>query len=101
MTKFLRRVAAAAVAAGTALAAVAIATSAVSHAGCDPNWSRNVWTGECRKPPPPPDWWTVRPAYAPPYAPADVPPPPPPPPWAQHMQPKWDEGSQQWFWAGI
>jgi hypothetical protein len=68
---------------------------------CDPNWSRNVWTNECKPPPPPPAWWTPRPAYAPPYAPLDVPPPPPPPPWAQQLHPIWDEGGQHWVWIGI
>jgi hypothetical protein len=101
MTRFLRQMAATIVVAAVPLTALAIATSSVSSAGCDPRWSRNVWTGECHKPPPPPDWWVERPAYAPPYAPLDVPPPPPPPPWAQRMQPKWDEGSQKWYWAGI
>ncbi len=118
MTRFLRPLAAVTVVAALPLTALAIATSAVGSADpkcdpqvashcesssprCDLNWSRNVWTGECHKPPPPPDWWVERPAYAPPYAPLDVPPPPPPPPWAQRMEPKWDEGSQNWYWAGI
>jgi len=101
MTRFLRRLAAATVAAGAPLAAVAIATSPVSSAGCDPNWSHNPLTGECHPQPPLPDWYNIRPAYAPPYAPVDVPPPPPPPPWAQRMQPRWDQGSQNWYWAGI
>src|ERR1700742_4164617 len=118
MTRFLRRVAAAA-AAVAPLAGAAIATSAVTAAApgdnaahcdlrvysqcvssaphCDPNWSNEVWTGKCHPPPGVPDWYVVRPAYAPPYAPVDVPPPPPPPPGAQHMQPRWDEGSQRWF----
>ena len=112
MTRFLRHLAAAVVAAAIPLSLAAVATSPVSSAQCDltqlqcakpcdPNWSRNVWTGDCHKPPAPPDWWAVRPDYAPPYAPADVPPPPPPPPWAQKMQPRWDEGGQHWIWAGI
>jgi hypothetical protein len=112
MTRFLRRLAAATAAAAVSLAAIAVATSPSSSAQCDlmqlhcvkkcdPNWSRNVWTGECHPQPAMPDWYTVRPAYAPPYAPVDVPPPPPPPPWAQHMQPRWDEGSQHWYWAGV
>lgn len=116
MTRFLRRLAIAVVTASTPMATVAVGTGAASPAKCDPsvpshcvsssphcdvNWSRNVWTGECHPQPAPPDWYSVRPAYAPPYAPLDVPPPPPPPPWAQHMQPRWDEGSQKWFWAGI
>ena len=48
-----------------------------------PHWSRNVWTNECKPGPAPPAWYVTRPAYAPPYAPVDVPPPPPPPPWAE------------------
>jgi hypothetical protein len=101
MTRFLHRLAVAIAAASLPLAVAAVATSAVSSAGCDANWSRNVWTGECHPQPGLPDWYVIRPAYAPPYAPVDVPPPPPPPPWAQRMQPRWDEGSQHWFWGGI
>jgi hypothetical protein len=121
MTGFLGRLAAAVVAGAIPLAAAAVATSAVTVAApgvsspqcdpsvyshcvtsgplCDLNWSRNVWTGECHPQPAVPDWYVVRPAYAPPYAPVDVPPPPPPPPWAQGMHPNWDEGSQQWVWV--
>ncbi len=47
MTRFLRRLAITVAAASIPLAAVAVATSAVSSADCDPNWSRNVWTNEC------------------------------------------------------
>jgi hypothetical protein len=118
MTGFLRRLSAAIAVASIPLAA-AVATSPVSSAGpykcdqsdyrhcvsnspqCDLNWARNVWTGECHPEPAVPDWYTVRPPYAPPYAPLDVPPPPPPPPWAGQMQPRWDEGGQHWIWAGI
>jgi hypothetical protein len=99
MTRFLRRLAIASAVASIPLAAAAVATSAVSSADCDPAWSHNVWTGECHPQPAVPDWYTVRPAYAPPYAPVDVPPPPPPPPWAQQMHPNWDEGSRQWVWV--
>ena len=99
MTGFLRRLAIAGAVASLPLAAAAVATSAVSSAACDPNWAHNVWTGECHPQPAMPDWYVVRPAYAPPYAPVDVPPPPPPPPWAQQLQPRWDEGSQQWVWV--
>ena len=121
MTRFLRCMAAAVAVATIPLGAAAVATSAVTVAApgvsspqcdpnvwthcmtsspqCDLNWSRNVWTNECKPPPAPPAWWTPRPAYAPPYAPADVPPPPPPPPWAQQQHPIWDEGSQQWVWV--
>jgi hypothetical protein len=123
MTRFLRRLAVTIAAASLPLAAAAVATSAVTVAApgvtsprcdpivtkqcvssapkCDLNWSRNVWTGECHPQPAMPDWYVVRPAYAPPYAPVDVPPPPPPPPWAGQMQPRWDEGGQHWVWAGI
>ena len=122
MTGFLGRLAIASAVASIPLAAAAVATSAVSSSArsqfaavrpdrvdtlrdqlrhCDPNWSRNVWTGECHPQPAVPDWYVVRPAYAPPYAPVDVPPPPPPPPWAQQLQPRWDEGSQQWVWVRI
>jgi hypothetical protein len=123
MTRFHRHLAATIAVASIPLAAAAVATSAVTVAAprvtspqcdqsdyrhcvssaphCDPLWSRNVWTGECHPQPALPDWYVVRPAYAPPYAPVDVPPPPPPPPWATHMQPRWDEGSQHWFWAGV
>jgi hypothetical protein len=101
MTRFVRRLAVAIAAAAFPLAAAAVATSPVSSAGCDPAWSRNVWTNECKPPPAPPAWYVTRPVYAPPYAPVDVPPPPPPPPWAGQMQPRWDEGGQHWIWAGI
>lgn len=112
MTRFLRRLAIAGAVALSPLAALTVATSPVSSAQCDltqlqcakqcdPNWSQNAWTGECHPQPPVPDWYIVRPAYAPPYAPVDVPPPPPPPPWAGQMQPRWDEGGQHWIWAGI
>jgi hypothetical protein len=118
MTKFVRHLAAVIAVASFPLAAAAVALAApgVSSPQCDPtvyshcvtsspqcdlNWSRNVWTHECKPGPPPPAWYVTRPAYAPPYAPVDVPPPPPPPPWADHMQPRWDEGGQHWVWAGI
>lgn len=101
MTRFFRRLAAAVAVAAIPLAAAAVATSAVSSAVCDPNWSHNVWTNECKPPPAPPAWWTPRPAYAPPFAPLDVPPPPPPPPWAQQQHPIWDGGSRQWVWVGF
>ncbi|MDT7721130.1 MAG: hypothetical protein QOE94_2141, partial [Mycobacterium sp.] len=51
MTGFLRRLAIAGAVASIPLAAAAVATSAVSSAGCDPAWSRNVWTGECHPQP--------------------------------------------------
>jgi hypothetical protein len=101
MTRFVRRLATAIAVASIPFAAGTIATPAVSSAQCDPNWSRNVWTNECKPGPAPPAWWTARPAYAPPYAPVDVPPPPPPPPWAQQLHPIWDEGGQHWVWVGI
>jgi hypothetical protein len=101
MTRFLRHLATTATVASIPLAAVSVATSAVSSAACDPNWSRNVWTNECHPPPALPDWYVVRPDYAPPYAPVDVPPPPPPPAWAQQLQPRWDEGGQHWVWTRL
>jgi hypothetical protein len=116
MTGFLRTLTTAVAVASIPAATVAVATATADPAKCDqtetahcvsskphcdPNFSRNVWTGECHPQPAAPDWYVVRPPYAPPYAPVDVPPPPPPPPWAQHMQPRWDEGSQRWFWAGV
>ena len=101
MTRFVRRLAATIAVALVPLAAVTVATPAISSAECDPNWSRNVWTNECKPPPAPPVWWTPRPAYGPPYAPEWIPPPPPPPPWAQQLHPVWDEGSLQWVWIRI
>jgi hypothetical protein len=100
------------------MADVAVAAPGVNSAQCDPsvythcvtsspqcdrNWSRNVWTNECKPPPPVPDWYIPKPAWAPSYAPADIPPPPPPPPWAQALQlrPIWDGGSRQWVWIRI
>jgi hypothetical protein len=87
------------------LAAVMVAAPGVSSAQCDPNWSRNVWTNECKPPPPVPDWYVPKPAYVPSFAPADIPPPPPPPPWAQlpqmQLRPVWDGGKGQWVWIGI
>ena len=98
MTGFLGRLAIASTVVSIPLAAAAVATSAVTVAApgvsspqCDPT----VYTHCAGRPRP------VRPAYAPPYAPVDVPPPPPPPPWAQQLQPRWDEGSQQWVWVRI
>jgi hypothetical protein len=101
MTRFVRRLAAAIAVPLLPLAAVTVAAPGVSSAQCDPNWSRNVWTNECKPPPAPPVWWTPRPAYAPPYAPEWISPPPPPPPWAQQLHPVWDEGSLQWVWIRI
>jgi hypothetical protein len=73
-----------------------------SSAQCDHNWSRNVWTNECKPPPPVPDWYIPKPAYVPSFAPADIPPPPPPPPWAQGwLRPVWDGGKGQWVWIGV
>jgi hypothetical protein len=52
-----------------------------------------------------PDWYIPKPAYAPSYAPADIPPPPPPPPWAQlpqlQLHPVWVSGKGQWVWVGF
>jgi hypothetical protein len=101
MTRFVCRLAAGAAVALVPMAAVTVAMSGVSSAQCDPNWSRNVWTNECKPPPPPPSWWKPPPPYAPIYAPQWVPPLPPPPmtPWPFH--PVWDQGHQQWVWVGI
>jgi hypothetical protein len=104
MTRFARRLVAYVVAlAFVPIAAVTVAVPGVSSAQCDPNWSRDVWTNECKPPPPPPAWYVPKPAYAPEFAPADIPPPPPPPPWAQQLQlrPVWDGGKSQWVWIGI
>ena len=111
MTRFVRRLAATIATAAIPLAALAVATSPVSSAQCDPhlwhctkqcdpNWSRNVWTNECKPPPPVPEWWTPRPAYAPPFAPEWIPPPPPAPPWAPGDVPAWNGGLQQWVFIG-
>jgi hypothetical protein len=87
------------------MAAVMVAAPGISSAQCDPNWSHNVWTNECKPPPPVPDWYIPKPAYVPSFAPADIPPPPPPPPWAQlpqmQLRPVWDGGKGQWVWIGI
>jgi hypothetical protein len=83
------------------IAAVTVATPAISSAQCDPNWSRNVWTNECKPPPPLPSWYNPPPQYAPPFAPQSVPPPPSPLPFAPSVNPVWDPGHQQWgTWAG-
>jgi hypothetical protein len=76
MTRFVRRLAADVAVTLVPMAAVMVATPGVASAQCDPNWSRNVWTNECRPLPPPPSWWTAPPSYAPMYAPQWVPPPP-------------------------
>lgn len=101
MTKFLRRMVGDVAVVLIAMAAVAVATPGISAAQCDPNWSRDVWTNECKPPPPPPPWWTPPPVYAPIFAPQSIPPPPAPPasPWP--VRPVWDEGHQQWVWIGI
>jgi hypothetical protein len=106
MTRFTRRLVADVVAvAFVPIAAVTVSAPGVSSAQCDPNWSRNVWTNECKPPPPVPDWYVPKPAYVPSFAPADIPPPPPPPPWAQlpqmQLRPVWDGGKGQWVWIGI
>jgi len=99
MKMSIRRLAAKVVVAVVPMAAVTVATPGVSSAQCDPNWSHNPATNECKPPPPPPAWWKPPPPYAPMYAPQWVPPPPPRPPWAPPSAvPKWDGGHQQWFW---
>ena len=68
---------------------------------CDPTWSRNPTTGECKLPPPVPEWYHAPPTWAPPYAPPDVEPPPPPPSWAPSVNPVWDPRFKAWgIWAG-
>jgi hypothetical protein len=100
MRWFVRRLAVVVAVALVPMAAVTVATPGVSSAQCDPNWSRNVWTNEC-KPPPPPSWYQPPPAYAQSFAQLWVPPPPPAPPWAPSAVPAWDKGHQQWgVWAG-
>ncbi|OBF92178.1 hypothetical protein A5791_14450 [Mycobacterium sp. 852002-51163_SCH5372311] len=101
MTRFVRRLAAGVAVALVPMAPVTVAAAGVASAECDPNWSHNPVTNECKPPPPPPDWWTPPPEYAPMYAPPSAPPPPPPPPWAQSLRPVWDGGHQQWVWVGI
>ena len=99
MRRFVRRLPAIVAVALVSLAAVTVATPGVSLAQCETNWSRNVWTNECKLPPPP--WYKPPPPYAPPFAPEGVPPPPPPPPWAPSVNPVWDPGHQAWgIWAG-
>ena len=101
MTRFLCRLAADVVAVALlAMAAVTVATPGISSAQCDPNWSRNVWTNECKPPTPMPEWYIPRPAYAPPFAPTWIPPPPPAPPWHPGDIPVWNEGLQQWVFVG-
>ncbi|BCQ08607.1 hypothetical protein [Mycobacterium heckeshornense] len=99
MRWFVRRLAAVVALMLAPTAAVMIATPGVSSAQCDRNWSRNVWTGECKPPPPVPAWYQAPPPYAPPFAPPDVPPPPPQPQWAPSVG--WDPGHQAWgIWEG-
>ncbi|PIJ30028.1 hypothetical protein BMW24_022580, partial [Mycobacterium heckeshornense] len=66
MRWFVRRLAAVVALMLAPTAAVMIATPGVSSAQCDRNWSRNVWTGECKPPPPVPAWYQAPPPYAPP-----------------------------------
>ncbi len=101
MTRFVRRLVVSVAVVLSAMAAAMVATPGVSWAYCDPNFSRNVWTNQCKPPTPPPDWYVSKPAYVPAFAPADIPPPPPPPPWAQQLRPVWDGGHGQWVWIGI
>jgi hypothetical protein len=99
MTWFVRRLAAVVALVSVPAVVVIVATPAVSSAQCDRNFSRNVWTGECKPPPPVPAWYQPPPAYAPPFAPPDVPAPPPQPQGAPSVG--WDPGHQQWgIWEG-
>lgn len=101
MRWFVRRLAAVVAVALVPMVAVTVATPAVNSAQCPTNWSRNVWTNECKPPPPPPSWYQPPPPYAQPFAPQDVPPPPSPPPWSPSLNPVWDPGHQQWgVWVG-
>jgi hypothetical protein len=101
MTPLVRRLAANLAVALVPMAAVMVATPAVSSAQCDPNFSRNVWTNECKPPPPPPPWYSPPPPYAPKYAPQWIPPPPGPAPGAPPLHPVWDQGRGRWVWVGI
>jgi hypothetical protein len=101
MMRFIRRLAVGVAVVSALMAAVTVATPGVSSAQCDPNWSRNVWTQECKPPPPAPAWWTPPPQYAPIWAPQDIPPPPSQPPGGLPLHPVWDQAHQQWVWIGI
>jgi hypothetical protein len=101
VTVFVRYLAASVIVVLLPIAAVTVAAPGFSAPQCDPNFARNVFTGECTPPPPLPAWYVPKPAYVPSFAPADIPPPPPPPPWAQKLRPVWDGGHQQWVWIGI
>lgn len=95
MMRFVRRVAAIVAVAFVSVAAAMVVTPGVSSADCGPNMSFNPVTNVCKLPPAPPAWYTPRPAYAPPYAPQNVPPPPPWPSWSS-QPPMWDNGFQHW-----
>jgi hypothetical protein len=101
MMRFVGHLAAGVAVVSGLMAAATVATPGVSTAQCDPNWSRNVWTNECKPPPPQPEWWTPPPQYAPIWAPQDIPPPPSPAPGAPPLHPVWDQAHQQWVWIGI
>jgi hypothetical protein len=101
MTPFVRRLVADLAVALVSMAVVMVATPAVSSAQCDPNFSRNVWTNECKPPPPPPPWYNPPPPYAPKFAPQWIPPPPVPAPGGPPLHPVWDQGRGQWIWVGI
>jgi hypothetical protein len=95
MIRFAHRLAVVIAVAFVLMAAAVVARPGVSSADCDPNWSRNPATLECKPPPPLPAWYTAPPPYAPAFAPADVPPPPPTPSWAK-TDPVWSNGHHQW-----
>lgn len=88
-----------------AMAVAVLVTPGISWgtpaAQCDPNWSWNPATLECKPPPALPDWYALPPPYAPSFAGQDVPPPPPvQPPWAPQA-PMWSNRYHQWgFYAG-
>jgi hypothetical protein len=90
-----RRLATLGAAAFMSMAALVVAPPGVSSAECDRRMSWNPVTNECKPPPAPPAWYTPPPAYAPSFAPPDIPPPPPTPAWAPQA-PMWSNGYQHW-----
>lgn len=95
MIRFAHRLAAVIGVAFVLMAAAVAARPGVSSADCGRNMSYNPTSYVCNVPPPPPAWYTAPPAYAPAYAPPDVPPPPPTPSWAK-TDPVWSNAFQRW-----
>ena len=93
------RVAAVIAVAFIAMAVAVLVTPGISWgtpaAECDPHWSWNPATLECKPPPAMPDWYALPPPYAPSFAGQDVPPPPPRPWWSPNA-PMWSVGFHQW-----